>query len=107
MLRNGYKSTNEEFVDAIKTSQSIREVLLKLNLRAAGGNYKCFHDRVKELNVSIQYTVGPRREGDPRRLVANSDLAKQYLNFKPKHNLNSILKTAYHWHERHRKSTSV
>ena len=48
----------------------------------------------KELNVSIQYTVGPRREGDPRRLVANSDLAKQYLNFKPKHDLKSILKTA-------------
>jgi hypothetical protein len=32
MLKNGYKSTNEEFVEAIKTSQSIREVLLKLNL---------------------------------------------------------------------------
>jgi UDP-glucose 4-epimerase len=61
----------------------------------------------KELNVPIQYTVGPRREGDPRRLVANSDLAKQHLNFKPKHDLKSILKTAYHWHERHRKSNSV
>jgi UDP-glucose-4-epimerase GalE len=61
----------------------------------------------KELNVTIQYTVGSRREGDPRRLVANSDLAKQYLNFKPKHNLKSILRTAYHWYERNRNSDSI
>lgn len=61
----------------------------------------------KELDITIQYTIGPRREGDPRRLVANSDLAKEYLGFKPKHNLKSILKTAYHWHERNRESTSV
>jgi UDP-glucose 4-epimerase len=56
----------------------------------------------KELNVSIQYTVGPRREGDPRRLVANSDSARHHLNFKPKHNLQSILRTAYNWYERQR-----
>ena len=56
----------------------------------------------KELNVSIQYTIGKRREGDPRRLVANSDAAKEHLNFKPKHNLKSILRTAYNWYERQR-----
>ena len=61
----------------------------------------------KELDITIQYTVGPRREGDPRRLVANSDLAKQHLNFKPKHNLQSILRTAYHWYERNRNSNSI
>ena len=61
----------------------------------------------KELDITIQYTVGPRREGDPRRLVANSDLAKQHLNFKPKHNLQSILRTAYNWYERNRNSNSI
>jgi UDP-glucose 4-epimerase len=61
----------------------------------------------KELNVSIQYTIGKRREGDPRRLVANSDAAKEHLNFKPKHNLQSILKTAYYWYERNRQPNSV
>ena len=61
----------------------------------------------KELDITIQYTVGPRREGDPRRLVANSDSAKQHLNFKPKHNLQSILRTAYNWYERNRNSNSI
>ena len=56
----------------------------------------------QELNVPIQYTIGKRREGDPRRLVANSDAAKEYLNFKPKHDLKSILRTAYNWYERQR-----
>ena len=57
----------------------------------------------KELDIKINYSFGPRREGDPPRLVAIPDLAKRYLNFKPKHNLKSILRTAYNWYEyRHR-----
>ena len=57
----------------------------------------------KELSIKVNYSFGPRREGDPPRLVAIPDLAKRYLNFKPKHNLKSILRTAYNWYEyRHR-----
>jgi UDP-glucose 4-epimerase len=57
----------------------------------------------KELDIKVNYSFGPRREGDPPRLVAIPDLAKRYLNFKPKHNLKSILRTAYNWYEyRHR-----
>jgi UDP-glucose 4-epimerase len=59
----------------------------------------------KELGIKVNYSFGPRREGDPPRLVAIPDLAKRYLNFKPKHNLKSILRTAYNWYEyRHRNS---
>jgi UDP-glucose 4-epimerase len=59
----------------------------------------------KELDIKVNYSFGPRREGDPPRLVAIPDLAKRYLNFKPKHNLKSILRTAYNWYEyRHRNS---
>ncbi len=59
----------------------------------------------KELDIKVNYSFGARREGDPPRLVAIPDLAKRYLNFKPKHNLKSILRTAYNWYEhRHRNS---
>ena len=51
MIRNAYKSTDVEFIQAVKSSNSIREALMKLNLKAAGGNYECFHKRVKELNL--------------------------------------------------------
>lgn len=56
---------------------------------------------VEELNIPINYTFGKKRKGDPPRLVAITDLAKKHLKFKPKHNLNSILRTAYAWHEKH------
>ena len=59
----------------------------------------------QELGIKVNYSYGPKREGDPMRLVAIPDLAKKYLNFKPKHNLKSILRTAYNWYEyRHRNS---
>jgi UDP-glucose-4-epimerase GalE len=52
----------------------------------------------EELKIPINYTFGQKREGDPPRLVAITDLAKKYLKFKPKHDLKSILRTAYAWH---------
>ena len=52
----------------------------------------------QELGIKVNYSFGPRREGDPPKLVAIPDLAKKYLNFKPKHNLKSILRTAYNWY---------
>jgi len=60
----------------------------------------------QELGVPIQYKIGKRREGDPRRLVANSDAAKEHLKFKPKHNLKSILRTAYNWYEQQRERST-
>lgn len=54
----------------------------------------------KELGIKVDYSFGPKRDGDPPRLVAIPDLAKRHLNFKPKHNLTSILRTAYDWHKR-------
>ena len=44
--------TDEEFALAVKESGSIRQVLQKLNLREAGGNYQCAKERIKKLNLS-------------------------------------------------------
>lgn len=51
-----------------------------------------------------QVTVreSPRREGDPPKLVANSDKAKRELGWQPKHTtLRSIIETAWRWHSTH------
>lgn len=60
-----------------------------------------------ELQVPINYIFKERREGDPSRLFANCDSAKQYLQFKPKHDLKSILRTAYNWHERQKQRNTI
>lgn len=45
---------------------------------------------------SVPYNVGPRREGDPGLLVANSDKLQQTLGWKPRYtDLQEIIKTAW------------
>ena len=48
----------------------------------------------------VNYTFGPKREGDPDYLVANVDRAKELLGYLPKHDIQSIVETAYKWHEK-------
>ena len=47
--------TKEEFIDAVKTSTTVREALKKLKLSSKGGNYASFHKYVKELDISISH----------------------------------------------------
>ncbi len=44
--------------------------------------------------------IGPRRAGDPEKLVAAPGLALQLWNWKPKHSLDSIIKSAWDWNVR-------
>lgn len=53
-----YSTTDEEFIQAIKDSFTIREALLKIGLAPAGGNYKTFHMRVKQLQLDLSHFLG-------------------------------------------------
>jgi UDP-glucose 4-epimerase len=61
---------------------------------------------VKELLETVQHVAGkdfdikygPRRKGDPPALVADNALAKQTIGWSPKHDLQSIVGTAWNWH---------
>jgi UDP-glucose 4-epimerase len=45
---------------------------------------------------------GPRRTGDPARLIADSSHIRRELNWQPKYaNLTSIIESAWNWHRRH------
>lgn len=49
--------------------------------------------------AEIPTEITKRRAGDPPSLVADNSLAKKKLGWTPKHNLNSIIKTAWKWHQ--------
>jgi len=52
----------------------------------------------KEIPVEIQ----PRRAGDPSRLIAVADKAKNVLGWQPKYpDLKTIVESAWQWHESH------
>jgi UDP-glucose 4-epimerase len=84
----------------LQTKYPNQPTLFNLGLGKGHTNLQVLNIAMSELKINIDYSFGKRRDGDPSKLVANIDLAKQYLQFKPKHNLKSILKTAYNWYER-------
>ncbi|UCH65768.1 MAG: UDP-glucose 4-epimerase GalE [Ignavibacterium sp.] len=47
----------------------------------------------------IPYEIRERRAGDPDILVADNQLAKNLLHWKPKYGLKSIVETAWNWHQ--------
>lgn len=48
----------------------------------------------------VNYSVKPRRKGDPSFLVASINKAKKLLNYSPKHDITSIIKSAYEWEKK-------
>ena len=53
-------------------------------------------NRVTPLTVNLKY--GDPRAGDPSTLISDTDAANTILGWKPKHNLDSIISTAYKWY---------
>jgi hypothetical protein len=64
--------TDEQFIEAVETSTSIRQVLNKLGLKEAGGNYQVAKIRMKKLGINLcsgsngqgwskGKTLGPKR----------------------------------------------
>ena len=50
---------------------------------------------------SIPAEILPRRAGDPAKLVASSEKAEKFLNWKPKYNkLEQIIESAWNWHKK-------
>lgn len=52
------KYTDQEFIEAVKNSFSIRTVLNLLNLKPTGGNYDTFYNKVKILNLDTSHFTG-------------------------------------------------
>lgn len=52
------KYTDDEFIQAVIDSFSVREVFDKLNLVSAGGNYQSFYNRVNRLCLDISHFTG-------------------------------------------------
>lgn len=50
--------TDEQFIEAVKTSTSYAQVIQKLGLRVAGSNYDTVKRKIKELNLDISYMIG-------------------------------------------------
>ena len=51
----------------------------------------------KTNNLSINYSIGPRRDGDIEQIYANGSLVKAKLGWKAKESLEKAMKSAWEW----------
>jgi UDP-glucose 4-epimerase len=89
--------------------------LQKLNQGKFSGTYNLGNGNgysVRQMIETVKKVTGtkvaamdsPRRPGDPARLVASSQKIKEELGWIPRYpDLETIVKTAYHWHRKHPK----
>jgi UDP-glucose 4-epimerase len=55
----------------------------------------------KVTGQDVTFRYDSRRAGDPPFLFADVSLAEKVLTYRPKHDIISIIQTAYNWHTRH------
>jgi UDP-glucose 4-epimerase len=57
---------------------------------------------IRATGRSINPAVGPRRAGDPARLVAAGEKARDLLGWRPlRSDIDTILADAWRWHQAH------
>jgi UDP-glucose 4-epimerase len=73
-----------------------------LNLGTGHGTtVKELLDTVRDVaGKSFDVRYGPRREGDSPALVADNSLARRTIGWSPRHDLRSIIDTAWNWHSK-------
>ena len=57
-MNSRYTYSEQELLEAVKTSTSIRQVLEKLDIVPAGGNYQTTNRRIKKLNIDNSHFTG-------------------------------------------------
>lgn len=56
----------------------------------------------KATGLKVNYEISPRRAGDPAKLIASNEKAKEILGWVPKHSsIEEIISDAWKWHKSH------
>lgn len=55
-----HKYSDFEFVKIVESSLSYTQVMVKLNIKPIGGNYKTIKNRITKLNINISHFTGER-----------------------------------------------
>jgi hypothetical protein len=82
-MTNFNRYTKEEFVQAIQSSRSIRQVLQKLNVAPWGGNYATCKKYIKELNLDTSHFCGKGWAKGQKLLYKIVDINEYLMNNKP------------------------
>ena len=74
------KWTDEQFINAVKTSLSYAQVIRKLGLKVAGSNYDTVKRKIKELNLDISHMTNQGwNTGERFRIIVPARPLKEIL----------------------------
>lgn len=73
------KYTEQRLRDAVKTSTSIRQVLKKLGLAEAGGNYATIQEKIREYALDTSHFLGKRWKKGSAKPVFQSKPLQEIL----------------------------
>ena len=83
-MRKYRNYTDEDIIKAVKISTSLNQVLNKLNLKMAGGNYNTLKRQIAKLNLDTTHFTG--------MLWSKGKMLKDWANYKHTHNIKKHLK---------------
>lgn len=92
----------EDIVDAhllaLKAlSRGVKNQAFNLGTGHGFSNLEILKMAQKVTGKKIAYKIGPRRPGDPSKLVADATQAKKILRWVPKRGLEEIIRSAWEW----------
>lgn len=73
------KWTDQQFIQAVKTSLSYAEVIRKLGLKVAGSNYDTVKRKIKELNLDISHMTGKVWNAGKRYTIKSAQPLQEIL----------------------------
>lgn len=77
-MNSRYTYSEKELREAVKTSTSIRQVLEKLNIVPAGGNYQTTNRRIEKLNIDTKHFTG--QAWNKGKVIGPKRDIKEYLS---------------------------
>ena len=86
---------------AIKAlGKGIKNQYFNLGTEDGYSNFQVLNMVEKVSGIRVKYMIGPRRAGDPAKLVASAKKAKDILGWVPKFGLEDIVRTAWNWEKK-------
>ena len=74
------KWTDEQFIEAVKTSPSYAEVMKKIGLKPAGSNYETVKRKISELNLDTSHMTGQAwNQGDRYKPIKEAQSLESIL----------------------------
>lgn len=81
-------------------AKGIRNTYFNLGSQDGYSNFQIIRAVEKVTGHKVHYKIGPRRPGDPAKLVASANKAKEVLGWSAENSLEDIVRTAWVWEQK-------